>query len=234
MEEIMKKTLIIALMLSTSGICMGSQGWPKSTISKEEAECRDECKYSQKESLITQNTKNTDGVIEFIYTDSEIKEIGKWNNKTIKDLVEDFRQGDPSDAAQKFFGCLASIGFAPALNQVAQHHIKDKPNPFLEFVYINLTISFGHTEFAEGYYDVRSVVIKELCPEVMKEIEKVADDKKSVILKNQSDYKINHDKMPFSDYPFSDYIVNITKEDHKYGNKNWLDLCKNDRSYHKD
>ena len=25
-------------MLSTSGICMGSQGWPKSTISKEQAE----------------------------------------------------------------------------------------------------------------------------------------------------------------------------------------------------
>ncbi len=38
MEKIMKKTIIIALMLSTSGICMGSQGWPKSTISKEQAE----------------------------------------------------------------------------------------------------------------------------------------------------------------------------------------------------
>lgn len=34
----MKKTIIIALMLSTSGICIGSQGWPKSTISKEQAE----------------------------------------------------------------------------------------------------------------------------------------------------------------------------------------------------
>ncbi len=38
MEEIMKKTIIIALMLSTSGICTGAQGWPKSTISKEQSE----------------------------------------------------------------------------------------------------------------------------------------------------------------------------------------------------
>jgi len=192
------------------------------------------------------NSETTSDSVEFIYTEQEQRDIAKWKNKTMDDLVMDAMNGDrtalhnlgecfflgldfPIDVqrANTFFASSASLGFAPALNQISQMYINDESNAFLGLVYKNLTISFGHTEFTRVYHDFRSKILENSAKNgqrILNEIEKIAAQKKVLILKNQ---KYVQDKQNNKEACWLS-LKNITDEDYQYDNDYWLDVYNDD------
>ena len=193
------------------------------------------------------NSETNSDTVEFIYTEQEQRDIAKWKNKTMDDLIIDAMNGDrvalhnlgeyfllgldfPIDVrrANSYFAEAASLGFAPALNQVAQMYINDESNIFLGLVYKNLTISFGHTEFTQVYHDFRSKIIKELGKKgqrIVNEIERIAAHKRAIILKNQKCAE-NNQKNKESSLILWD--KDITDEDYQYDNDYWIDVYNDD------
>lgn len=191
------------------------------------------------------NSENNSEAVEFIYTEQEQRDIFKWKNtnKTMDDLVKDAFNGDraalynlgeyyflgldfPIDVkrANYFFAKSASLGFAPALNNISQMYINDKSNVFLGLVYENLTIAYGHTEFTQTYHKFRNKIIKDFSPNgqrILNEIERIAARKQSKILKNQRHLQDKENKEE------SRSIVldkDITYEDYQYDNDYWMDV----------
>jgi len=187
-----------------------------------------------------------EGPVELILTQNELAEMSKWKNKTMDNLVMDAMNGDraalhnlgeyfflgldfPIDVqmANTFFARSASLGFAPALNQIAQMYINDESNAFLGLVYKSLTISFGHTEFTPAYHHFRSKIIENSAKNgqrISNEIERIATQKKAIILKNQKyiEDKQNHKKACWLS------LQNITDKDYQYDNDYWLDVYNGD------
>lgn len=185
--------------------------------------------------------------VELIYTEQEQREMGKWKDKTMDDLVMDAMTGDRAalcnlggyfllglgfsidvQQANIYFARSASLGFAPALDQISKMYINDEANAFLGLVYKNLTISFGHTEFVQGYHKLRSNFITDAGKSgllVMDEIERIATKKRLLILKNQEYVKnaqANDKKACWLS------VKNITDEDYQYDHDYWQDVFNND------
>lgn len=195
------------------------------------------------------NSETNPGKVEFIYTEQEQRDIAKWKNKSMDDLIMDAMNGDrvalynlgeyfllgldfPIDVrtANSYFAESASLGFAPALDEVAQMYINDESNVFLGLVYKNLTISFGHTEFTQIYHDFRNKIIKDSGKKgegqrIVNEIERIASHKRAVILKNQNwaeNKQKNKESCRLS------LMDQITHEDYQYDKDYWLDVFNGD------
>ena len=95
----------------------------------------------------------------------------------------------------------------------------DKPNPWLNLVYMNLTIAFGHTEFTRAYHILRNETVKIVGRAITTEIERLAAQKMSCLLKNQNDFENAVNKAAF--FASMQYI---TDEDSKYGQDYWITL----------
>ena len=144
--------------------------------------------------------------IELEYTEDELKSMDKWKAKSSDDLVNDCFAGDPSaiymvgmsflygklgntinvKAADKFFSRSASKGFAPALDKIRAKYMEED-NPFLCIVYLNLTISLGHSEFIVKYHEIRENYNNKYGNKIFEEIERIAYEKKKIIDKNTSE-----------------------------------------------
>ena len=90
------------------------------------------------------NSETNSDTVEFIYTEQEQIDMAKWKDKTMDDLFMDAMNGDraalcnlgeyfflgldfPIDIkrANDFFDKSASLGFAPALNNISQMYFRD-------------------------------------------------------------------------------------------------------------
>lgn len=156
--------------------------------------------------LANHSTSSQKQSIEFEYSKEEIQALGKWKDKnlTFEQLFMDALQGDAAalynvgmcyllgmqdftidvGAANTFFAASASLGFAPALDKLKMKYIYDDLNPFLCFVYTNLTISAGHREFTLTYHDLRNQFAEKYGIGVLKKIEEIALKKKCAIFEN--------------------------------------------------
>jgi|GEM_PF-2127549 len=202
--------------------------------------------YTAEEQKKINSEANSD-TVEFIYTDQEQREILKWKNKTMDDLIMDARNGDKAalhnlgeyfflgldfsidvQTAKSFFAQSASLGFAPSLYNISKMYINDESNAFLGFVYINLTISFGHTEFIRSYHDLRSKILQDFGKNgqrILNEIERIATRKRNLILKNQKYAQNKQNNKDAYKLLLTDYI---TYEDYQYDNDYWVDVCNGD------
>lgn len=189
------------------------------------------------------NSATVSGSVEFIYTEQEQREIIKWKNMSMEDLIEDAINGDraalgnlgeyfllgldfPIDVqkANVFFAKSASLGFAPALDQISKMYLHDESNLFLAMFYKNLTIAFGHTEFTQSYHDVRDKILKNFGKGAVTEIERLASHKMLTILENQQGLKKAVNKKEFSGS-----MKKITDEDSQYSYDYWLKIYKNNK-----
>jgi hypothetical protein len=199
--------------------------------------------YSTEEQKKGMNSESVSKEIEFIYTEQEQLDIAKWKNRSMDDLIADAINGEraalynlgecfffgldfPVDmqTANSYFAKSASLGFAPALEQISRMYMNDESNCFLGLVYKNLTISFGHTEFIRAYHDFRSQLIKEAGKNIQRiwnEIERIAIQKKAIILKNQKCSQKDKGANWLS-------LKNITDEDYQYDNDYWKDVFNGD------
>lgn len=192
--------------------------------------------YTAKE----QNEINASDRVEFIYSEQEQKATARWKNQTMDDLVRDAHNGDRAalynlgeysllglgdmmmnaQFANYYFAKSASLGFAPALNNIIQMYIHEQANVYLGLIYINLIISFGHTEFIQIYHNFRKAILAnsvEKGQNILNEIERIAMHKKIIILKNQRLIQAEQT-----------LLNNITEEDYQYDDDYWLDVYNGD------
>lgn len=184
---------------------------------------------------------------EFIYTEQEQKDMAKWKNKTMDSLVEDADKGNGAalwmigtsfltgsmglplnvEFADRYYSKSASVGFAPSIDQIFRKYVNDESNIFLGLVYKNLTISFGHTEFIKVYHNFRDKIIKNLGKDgqrIINEIERIAMQKKTIILKNQNHIQDRQNDKKACDLSLKD----ITDKDYQYDSDYWLDVYNGD------
>lgn len=162
--------------------------------------------YLQRENKQKQQTVNAsqDKAVEFIPSSQELKETSKWQNKSMDDMGADAMSGDPAalymlglcmltgnggwtidtETANMLFARSASLGFAPAVNQLRLMY-QEAQNPFLLMVYVNLTISLGHQELRHGYNQLRKQIVDDGGLKIVQEIEKIAAHKASYIASNK-------------------------------------------------
>lgn len=165
----------------------------------------------------SEHSVEPDKQVEFIHTEEELAETGKWKDKSTEELCfdafncdrgADYLQGCmflyglggftvDVEHAYKFFEVSASLGFAPALDKIRCRYMEDCPNPFLLLVYVNLTIANGHPEFILAYHKQRNYVVEHFGLGVAQEIEKIAERKAAQVLKNQKELSKATDKTRF-------------------------------------
>ena len=90
------------------------------------------------------------------------------------------------EAANLHFKMAASLGYAPALHEVFSMYVTEG-DPLLALVYLNLTISSGHKEYRDLYYQQTEQLSKIAGKSVVKEIEKIALGKTVAIGNAQKD-----------------------------------------------
>jgi hypothetical protein len=160
--------------------------------------------YKQSHELEEIHTPNGQPT-EFIPSAQELKETSKWQNKSMDDMGSDAISGDPAalymlglcmltgnggwtidtETANILFARSASLGFAPAINQMRLMY-QEAQNPFLTMVYVNLTISLGHQELRPGYDQLRKQLVDDAGGlKIIREIEKIAAHKASHIINNK-------------------------------------------------
>lgn len=81
------------------------------------------------------------------------------------------------EAAYLQFRWAASLGYAPALFEIFRMYAHEKQDPYMAFVYLNLTISSGHPEYREFYYQQRDKFSKLYGGKIFIEIERIALEK---------------------------------------------------------
>ncbi len=162
------------------------------------------------------NTSNNSEIAQLTYTEGELAELSKWSNMTLDDLTKDALNCDRAalynlgmcyltgirgfvidvENANSFFAQSASLGFAPALDKLKSMYIEDKSDPLLALVYLNLAASFNHPELVTPYHKIRAKVSTAAGNEIVKEIEKIATEKRKTIEQNISDHKSKKIKTP--------------------------------------
>lgn len=190
---------------------------------------------------------NSSCSIEFLPSEQELVEMSKWNDSTYDVMVQDAFNGDAAglfmigyacltgrldqaidvERANRLFCMSASLGYAPALEQVKNMYIDDKRDPYLAMVYLNLTISYGHYEFLAPYHDMRAKFVQYYGPEkgqrILKEIERIATEKRTQIQKNLEELEKHENQVGeyFNKVIFSG---NITMQDCFYTDQYWNDI----------
>ena len=176
--------------------------------------------------------------IELVFTSDEIAETERWKNRSMDDLAMDACNGDRGalymmgmallmgyggwvvdvEMANDFFAKSASLGFAPALDKIRYMYLYDDANLFLMLVYLNLTISSGHSEFIRTYHELRQQVAETFGKAVVEEIERIAIHKQKIILQNKKKFEVNEEMIFFADRK-------ITDEDVLFNNKYFQAVC---------
>jgi hypothetical protein len=179
--------------------------------------------------LVSQSNK-------LVWTTEEKEAIDKWKDKSLDDLILDAFLGDPgalwmvgmcyltggggfeinTDLANNYMAISASLGFAPALDDICRMYANDQEDTFLALVYLNLAVAHGHPELVQKYYNVRSELISFFKPHGLKlidEIEKIAIHKKQFIAKFKEKIKDNPESTLLSD--------NVISEDVLFDNAFW-------------
>lgn len=90
------------------------------------------------------------------------------------------------EAANLQFEMAASLGYAPALHEVFSMYVNEG-DPLLAMVYLNLTISSGHKEYCDLYYQLTEQLSKMVGKSVVREIEKIALEKTITIANTKKD-----------------------------------------------
>jgi hypothetical protein len=89
------------------------------------------------------------------------------------------------------FGMAASLGYAPALMELSVNYATEQDDPLLSLVYMNLLISYGHTEYREFYYGKTNLLSKIAGRMVVKEIENIAIKKAIKISEMQEELSVH-------------------------------------------
>lgn len=131
-------------------------------------------------------------------------------------------------AANQQFKMAASLGYPPALFEVSQMYANENLDPFLALVYLNLTISAGHKEYRNFYFQQTDLLSKISGKSVVDEIEKISIQKiiKLAAIKNELKNRKNTYKSGIE-------LVskNITSEDHLYNEKYWKQFFVSEDAY---
>jgi hypothetical protein len=178
--------------------------------------------------------------VELEFTQDELKAMDKWKSLSFEDLARDAMKGDAVglymigcvylygmkgftidvNHADNFFAFSASFGFAPAIDKIRAMYMEQN-NLFLLFVYNNLTISYGHSEFVMKYHEFRDAIRKKFGTKVCEEIERIAAEKREAIEKNIENLKLAKDKSEFV-FDLVAKHQRLPDEDHKYSLDYWL------------
>lgn len=168
----------------------------------------DSNKFQKQETSAKKNQE-----VEFKFTAEELSEVSKWKSKSEEDMWEDAFKCDRAalymggmclltgktgftidvSSADLLFSISASFGFAPSLKQLIHKNIEEE-NLFLILVYTNLMTSLGHDEYIETYYNLRENVMRGFGNDVLKEVEKIAAQKKERINSNIKNLSGTSDK----------------------------------------
>lgn len=182
--------------------------------------------------------------VEFKFTNEELSEVSKWKSKSEEDMWNDAFKCDRAalymggmclltgktgftidvSSADLLFSVSASFGFAPSLKQLIHKNIEDE-NIFLILVYTNLMTSLGHGEYIETYHNLRENVMRGFGNDVLKEVEKIAAQKKERIDSNIKNLASTNDKESL----FIEMSCNgclIDGDDFKFDQSYWLPFTK--------
>lgn len=191
--------------------------------------------------------------VEFQETKKEKKLLSQWKNKTTEAMLADADQGDAAalhlmgmcyryglngfpinlEAANKYFAASASLGFAPALEQIRLTYLEDQNENlnkqiFLQLVYLNLISSFGHSEFTLKYHEFRKLLTERMGPGITNEIERIATQKAIRIYETQNSLEASEDKAAFIITLLE--TQGIVEEDSKFeGNDYWYNIFQDGR-----
>lgn len=132
------------------------------------------------------------------------------------------------NVASQQFNMAASLGSPPALFEVSQMYANENQDPLLALVYLNLTISFGHKEYRDLYYQQTELLSKVAGKKLVQEIEKIALEKTIKISKMQNEIK-NHKNT----YKPALALIsnNITSDDRAYGERYWKQFFESQGSW---
>ena len=130
--------------------------------------------------------------------------------------------------ANQNFKMAASLGYSPALFEVFQMYANENHDPLLALVYLNLTISFGHKEYRDFYYEQTKLLAKVSGKRVIQEIEKIALDKTIKISKMQTEIQNRKNTYKPALVLLS---KNITSDDRVYGEKYWKQFFESQESW---
>lgn len=177
--------------------------------------------------------------IELQYSDDELSRLDNCKGKDYNKIFYGAMKGDAAELymlglchlygyggttisvekADEYFSCSALLGFAPALDKIKGMYL-EKENLFLFMVYLNLTASSGHPEFTMPYHDQRKQLIDKFGISMVKEIERVATEKKMRIYSTINEMEECEDKIKKTlDLLF--VKQGIVGEDNKYDMKYW-------------
>ncbi|MCB1181099.1 MAG: sel1 repeat family protein [Chlamydiia bacterium] len=194
---------------------------------------------------------------ELILTKKEKHEIENWTTKcrnanTATDVIRDAFNGDRAglyalgmcyangwqgfvidiEKANFCFSLSASLGFAPALDQLKVIYLEDKRDPYLAMVYLNLAASYGHSELVPSYHKLRSKLIGftgvEKGRRITQEIERIAEEKKQLISKNLTELK-----NPKNQKYLNPIVLqgNISRSDFIYNDEYWESIIDGERAH---
>ncbi len=127
------------------------------------------------------------------------------------------------EQANDFFDKSASLGFAPALDKIRSMYLYDQQDLFLMMVYLNLTVSAGHYEFAKAYHNTRSEIIENFGANIAREIERIAVHKQKLIEKNKAELTRNANLTELVIYG---KFKEITQEDLLFDANYWTQVHK--------
>jgi len=131
-------------------------------------------------------------------------------------------------AANLNFKMAASLGYAPAIFEIFQMYAKENKDPLLAFVYLNMTISMGHKEYRDFYYQQTDLLSKLAGKNVVHEIESIALKKMIKITKMQNE--VENRKNTYK--PALKLIANnITSDDDAYSEKYWKQFFESQASW---
>jgi hypothetical protein len=97
------------------------------------------------------------------------------------------------EVAKLYFAKAASLGYAPALHEISQMYVNEHRDLLLGLVYLNLTISFGHKEYRDLYYQTTKSLSEITGKKVIQEIERLSLKKYIKILEIRSDMENRKD-----------------------------------------
>jgi len=183
---------------------------------------------------------------EFTLTSEEEAQTGKWKNQSMDDLFNDAIHGDAAglymmgltfltgssgftvdvEKANTFFYMSAALGFAPSLRQVSNMYLEEKKNIFMALVYLNLAASHGHPELLSAYHNTCAAIIEKTNPSMVKEIEKIAEQKQERIEKNSVAVRLSENRLDETTMAFS----RLTADDLYYSNDYWIEVLQKTQS----
>lgn len=131
-------------------------------------------------------------------------------------------------AANQQFKMAASLGYPPALFEVSQMYANENQDPLLALVYLNLTISSGHKEYRDLYFQQTDLLSKIAGKSVVDEIEKISLQKMIQLSEIQREFKQYKNTYKPAIKLLS---KNITSEDHIFNEKYWRQFFVSQEAY---